>query len=243
MSWDWVVANKEWVLSGVGVTAIIIFKDLLVSFIKFFWTKLFGKSNQKSLPTASFSPSVTNQIIIGNQSVNQESSIPTQAPVIPTQAPVIPTQAPVTPTQAPVTPTQANPMISSMADLKKKTHILFVDDKTFKIVKTLVDEGWIHTKLVKDITTLDSPLITGNDIFFIDIQGVGTKLFHNEGIGLANIIQERHPEKKVILYSAETTGNRFDPTLRKVDAVLEKNAEPYEFIQLVEKFAREISNA
>ena len=131
----------------------------------------------------------------------------------------------------------------SMAELKKKTHILFVDDKTFKIVKTLVDEGWIHTKLVKDITTLDSPLITGNDIFFIDIQGVGTKLFHNEGIGLANIIQERHPEKKVILYSAETTGNRFDPTLRKVDAVLEKNAEPYEFIQLVEKFAREISNA
>ena len=228
MSWDWVVANKEWVLSGVGVTVIIIFKDFIVSLIKFFWNKLFGKSNQKNIPVASFSPSVTNQIIIGNQSINQDSSVPTQAPVIPTQAPVI--------------PTQVNPMIS-MAELKKKTHILFVDDKTFKIVKTLVDEGWIHTKLVKDITTLDSPLITGNDIFFIDIQGVGTKLFHNEGIGLANIIQERHPEKKVILYSAETTGNRFDPTLRKVDAVLEKNAEPYEFIQLVEKFAREISNA
>ena len=221
MSWDWVVANKEWVLSGVGVTVIIIFKDFIVSLIKFFWNKLFGKSNQKNIPVASFSPSVTNQIIIGNQSINQDSSVPTQAPVI---------------------PTQVNPMIS-MAELKKKTHILFVDDKTFKIVKTLVDEGWIHTKLVKDITTLDSPLITGNDIFFIDIQGVGTKLFHNEGIGLANIIQERHPEKKVILYSAETTGNRFDPTLRKVDAVLEKNAEPYEFIQLVEKFAREISNA
>ena len=235
MSWDWVVANKEWVLSGVGVTVIIIFKDFIVSLIKFFWNKLFGKSNQKNIPVASFSPSVTNQIIIGNQSINQDSSVPTQAPVIPTQAPVIPTQAPVI-------PTQVNPMIS-MAELKKKTHILFVDDKTFKIVKTLVDEGWIHTKLVKDITTLDSPLITGNDIFFIDIQGVGTKLFHNEGIGLANIIQERHPEKKVILYSAETTGNRFDPTLRKVDAVLEKNAEPYEFIQLVEKFAREISNA
>lgn len=228
MVWDWVVANKEWVLSGVGVAVIIIFKDFIVSLIKFLWNRLFGESNQKSIPVANVPPSVTNQIIIGNQSVNQDSSVPTQAPVISTQAPVI--------------PTQANSMIS-MADLKKKTHILFVDDKTFKIVKTLVDEGWIHTKLVKDITTLDSPLITGNDIFFIDIQGVGTKLFHNEGIGLANIIQERHPEKKVILYSAETTGNRFDPTLRKVDAVLEKNAEPYEFIQLVEKFAREISNA
>ncbi|ENX61092.1 hypothetical protein MMP64_17245 [Acinetobacter sp. ANC 5659] len=232
---DWVVKNKEWVLSGFGVVLIMTFKDLIVSFIKFLWNKLFGKSTEQSLPVASLQPSVTNQIIIGNQPS-------TQAPITSTQALATPIQAPATPIQALATPTQANQMIS-MADLKKNTHILFVDDKTFKIVKTLVDEGWIHTKLVKDITTLDSPLITGNEIFFIDIQGVGTKLFNNEGIGLANIIQERHPEKKVILYSAETTGNRFDPTLRKVDAVLEKNAEPYEFIQLVEKFAREISNA
>ncbi|NHB64050.1 hypothetical protein G5T77_01070 [Acinetobacter sp. GFQ9D191M] len=119
MVWDWVVANKEWVLSGVGVAVIIIFKDFIVSLIKFLWNRLFGESNQKSIPVANVPPSVTNQIIIGNQSVNQDSSVPTQAPVISTQAPVI--------------PTQANSMIS-MADLKKKTHILFVDDKTFKIV-------------------------------------------------------------------------------------------------------------
>ena len=67
MSLDWIVSNKEWVLSGIGVTAIIIFKDFIVSILKLLWTKLVAESNQKSTPPASSSPTVNNQIIIGNQ--------------------------------------------------------------------------------------------------------------------------------------------------------------------------------
>jgi hypothetical protein len=43
-----------------------------------------------------------------------------------------------------------------------------------------------------------------------------------------------------VLYSAEQHGNRFHPALRQVDAVLQKNAEPYEFINLLETFSKEL---
>lgn len=74
-----------------------------------------------------------------------------------------------------------------------------------------------------------------SDIFFVDIQGVGKKLdFQDEGLGLANALKNKYPNKKVVIYSAENRGDRFHEALKKADDSLPKNAEPFQFQQTIE---------
>jgi len=122
---------------------------------------------------------------------------------------------------------------------KNSTRILFIDDDSkFKVVQILRNSGWAHTKTVKDVKSLDCPEIIEADILFVDIQGVGKQLgFADEGLGLADAIKEKFPKKRVVIYSAETKGDRFHSALRNVDSFLAKNADPYEFQQIVEDFA------
>lgn len=126
-------------------------------------------------------------------------------------------------------------------DFKTKSHILFVDDDPkFQVVTILKKSGWINTKRVKDIYNIDDVEVKNTNIFFVDIQGVGVALgFKDEGLGLALALKNKYPEKKVIIYSAESKGDRFHQALRKADSFLPKNAEPYEFQQLVEDYSKE----
>ena len=121
--------------------------------------------------------------------------------------------------------------------LKKLTRILFIDDKhkEFKIVSILKTSGWVNTKSVKDITILDDPKIIEADIIFVDINGVGCNLFEDQGLGLASALKNKYSAKKVFLYSAESKGDRFHKALREVDGCLYKDAEPYQFINLIEE--------
>lgn len=120
--------------------------------------------------------------------------------------------------------------------------ILFIDDEKFNMVNILKKAGWKNTFSKKDIIDLDDSDVYKSDIIFVDINGVGKNLFESQGIGLASALKDKYPTKKIVIYSAETTGDRFDKALRKVDDCLAKNAEPYEFISLVENFAAEIYN-
>lgn len=124
--------------------------------------------------------------------------------------------------------------------LKSLTRILFVDDKhtEFKMVSILKRSGWINTKSVKDITDLDDPKILEAEIIFVDINGVGTTLFQDQGLGLASALKKKYPAKKIVLYSAETTGDRFHKAIREVDDCLYKDAEPYQFINLIEGLSK-----
>ena len=131
--------------------------------------------------------------------------------------------------------------------LSKKTPkdlavILFIDDEKFNMVNILKKAGWKNTSSKKDIIDMDDIDVYKSDIIFVDINGVGKNLFESQGIGLASALKDKYPNKKIIIYSAETTGDRFDKALRKVDDCLAKNAEPYEFISLVESFAAELYN-
>tara|TARA_R110000822_G_scaffold60287_2_gene150155 strand:- start:11899 stop:12483 length:585 start_codon:yes stop_codon:yes gene_type:complete len=124
---------------------------------------------------------------------------------------------------------------------RANTNILFIDDNKFKVVDILRNNGWKNTSHIKDIKDLNSADVTGVDIFFVDIQGVGKALdFKEEGLGLAEAIKSRYPNKKVVIYSAETQGDRFHHALKIVDDFLSKDAEPFEFIQIVESLSKEI---
>ena len=124
--------------------------------------------------------------------------------------------------------------------MKSQTRILFIDDNhtDFKMVSILKRAGWGNTKSVKDITDLDDPKVLESEIVFVDINGVGTTMFQDQGLGLASALKKKYCQKKIVLYSAETTGDRFHRALREVDDCLSKNAEPYQFINLIESFSK-----
>lgn len=128
----------------------------------------------------------------------------------------------------------------SLDEIKQLVKILFIDDVKFDVVDTMKDCGWLQIKRIKDIDNLDHPDIQDTHIFFVDIQGVGKKLsFSDEGLGLAKAIKEKYPSKSIILYSAQTTGDRFHKTLSIVDATIRKNADTYEFLKLAEKYSKQ----
>ncbi len=125
---------------------------------------------------------------------------------------------------------------------KDHIFILFIDDEKFGVVNILRNGGWKNTKLVKDIKDLDDADLRRAHIVFVDINGVGIALqFKNQGIGLASAIKSKYPSKKVVIYSGEPNGDRFDRDLRKVDDVIKKNAEPIEFINIIDGFIGELN--
>lgn len=119
---------------------------------------------------------------------------------------------------------------------KALTRILFVDDNhtDYKMVSILKKSGWINTKSVKDITDLDDPKVLEANIIFVDINGVGTTLFQDQGLGLASALKKKYPKKHIVIYSSETKGDRFHKALREVDDCLYKDAEPIQFINVIE---------
>lgn len=117
------------------------------------------------------------------------------------------------------------------------------DDKNFNIVKILKDSGWRNTKTIIDVKTLDDQNIKNSEIIFVDINGVGKLLsLPNEGLDLALMIKQKYQKKKVIIYSANSSNNSFHEVWELADNRLAKNALPYQFQHLVEKYSLEFYN-
>lgn len=197
---QWLIDNKEWVFSGIGVA-------LLAGFFTFSR----GLMNKRT----ALIPAAPEPISVVNQNIVTVGSAVGMAPNSKTITPSSP---------------------------KATTHILVIDDdQKFKVVNILKQSGWIYTKRTSDIGSLDDAVVQQADILFVDIQGVGRRLkFKDEGLGLALAIKDKYPHKKVVIYSAQTQGERFHDALRKADDFLPKNADPYEFQQLTERLASEI---
>lgn len=139
-------------------------------------------------------------------------------------------------TDATTSATNRERVIESM---KKRLKILFIDDDSeFSVVKILKDAGWKNTKSVKDIRSLDLQIVQESDVYFVDINGVGKLMgCKHEGLDLAEMLKERYPAKKLVIYSATQTQQAFHRAWSMCDYRLEKNALPYQFQKLVENFA------
>lgn len=125
--------------------------------------------------------------------------------------------------------------VSSCRKEKGSVHVLFIDDQKFDNVDVLKNAGWKNTKAIKDIKAIDSPDVLVADVIFVDINGVGTSLFPKEqGLGVAAHIKSRYSEKCVVVYSAQP--QELHKALSQVDAILPKNAEPYEYINILENY-------
>ncbi len=129
-----------------------------------------------------------------------------------------------------------------LSEIKQLAKILFIDDKKFPVIDILKDAGWLNTSRIRDAESLDQIEIREAHILFIDIQGIGKKLkFKDEGLGLVIALKEKHPTKKVIVYSAEDQGHveAFHKGIDVADNRLSKLADPYQFQILVEKYSKE----
>lgn len=131
----------------------------------------------------------------------------------------------------------ANEQAKMVGEIDKKatTNILFVDDEKFDHVSVLKSAGWKNTKNIKDIKRIDCSEIQWAQIIFIDINGVGCDLFPKEqGLGVAVQIKKRYPDKYVVVYSAQP--QQLNKNFTQVDAILPKNADPYEYINILENY-------
>lgn len=127
-------------------------------------------------------------------------------------------------------------------ELKKITKILFIDDRIFGNVDIIKNDGWKNTMRIKDVESLDQTEIKEAHILFVDIQGVGKKLkFKDEGLGIIQALKKKYPNKKVVVYSSEDQGKieAFHPGMDAADSRLPKNADPYQYQVLIEKYSFE----
>jgi len=135
--------------------------------------------------------------------------------------------------------------IPTVPELKQKTKILFVDDMKFNIVDSLKSkDGWRNIQRVSDVDSITQPEVSEAHIIFVDVQGVGKKLgFADEGLGLIVALKEAYPEKKVVMYSAESQGqvNAFHKAADLVDGRLKKRSSRYEFDSTIERLAESLS--
>jgi len=211
---NWIIENKEWIFSGIGVA--------IGSYIFIY---LFGNKQPESLGITEIKPEIITEIKPEIKTeINITNNIGDESK------------------KENLTPKSASSTKDELDIRKKLTNILFVDDDTkFKIIKILNVAGWINTKIVKDVFNPDSDLVKNSHILFIDINGVGIKMgFSDEGLGLANYLKKKYPEKKVILYSTESAGNRFHEALRNFDDFLYKDADTSEFQEIIEQFSTEV---
>ena len=132
--------------------------------------------------------------------------------------------------------------IEGLKEIKRICKIIFIDDLKFPVVDILKNSGWSNTSRLKDVDSLDQQEIREAHILFVDIQGVGKKLkFEDEGLGLIVALKQKYPSKKVIAYSAEDQGHvtAFHRGMNEADNRLSKNADPYQFLSLVERLSKE----
>lgn len=143
-------------------------------------------------------------------------------------------------TITPLVSPSGNEHADVVTDLKSICQILFIDDdRTPSVIKPLRKSGWKNIKKIGDTANLDLAEIRNADIIFVDILGVGKELqFENEGVGLAATIKKRYPQKAVVIYSATSEHNLFDPDIDILDGRLSKNAEPIQFSNMIEEYAK-----
>ncbi|MFK7235331.1 hypothetical protein [Acinetobacter baumannii] len=210
---DWVIENQEWLFSGVGIFIISILAKVL-------WPNR-DRETGNHQETSNIQNENNGSLQATNNGTNNTQIFNLGGIPVPAQEP-------------------SNDSHLDMSLLKSKTRILFIDDNDFPVVRNLKQAGWI-TDLVNDVHDIDDPSILASHILFVDINGVAKNLSKEEGIGLVKALKQKYgSSKKVIIYSSDEDGNRFNQAFRLADDFLPKQSDYFEFLAIVEKYSREI---
>lgn len=126
-------------------------------------------------------------------------------------------------------------------ELRKRIQILFVDDDPLNyILENIRKSGW-NVRQVNEINSLYAEEVKNSDIIFVDYKGVGTTLTPTEeGIGLLKYLRSKYPNKHLIFLSGYAG---FIPGHEVHDIAngwIQKNADPYIYIERIEAAAKKI---
>ena len=131
----------------------------------------------------------------------------------------------------------------TIEDLKNIVKILIVDNEPFSLENDLKEkEHWRNVTRIPDVESISQTEVKEAHIICVDVQGVGVIMgFPDEGLGLIKAIKETYPEKKVIMYSAETQGkvDAFHPADDVVDGRMKKTSTRYNFEVTIERLAKD----
>lgn len=129
----------------------------------------------------------------------------------------------------------------SVADLKKITNILVIDDQEFDYLKDLQKYDF-HIRQKYDLTDLSDA--AEYDIILCDIRGVGK--FLNSKYDGANLIKQlrvKYPNKIIIAYTAEPYEADFESFLDFATGVIAKGSYTIElWVSLLEKYVKELAD-
>lgn len=130
----------------------------------------------------------------------------------------------------------------SIDRIKNDLKVIFVDDKKFNVVDLLKKNGWKQISYKRDIIDIDAIEVREAHVLFLDINGVGVAMgFHNQGMGLCGALKRKYgDQKRVVLYSGETSGDIFDSDARMADDTLKKDSDLYQFTALMERYGKEL---
>lgn len=127
------------------------------------------------------------------------------------------------------------------AELKRRTRIVFIDDEPAdSLLKTIREAGWSVQQLT-DIANINEETVRTADIVFMDYKGVGKALTPSqEGVGLMKHLRRNYPKKHIVFYSGFAGFIPGHEVIGLADSWIQKGADPFEYIDLIEQAARKI---
>ena len=116
----------------------------------------------------------------------------------------------------------------SEPEIKAKSKILVIDDQAFPYKRLFEKDRYSIEKRsdVKQTADIDNMQY---DLILLDLQGVGSGLSPDQGLGVLRYLKERNPTQLVVAYSNAEFPLETQQFFAQADAVLPKSADYYQF--------------
>jgi hypothetical protein len=124
---------------------------------------------------------------------------------------------------------------------KEGVRILFIDDETVPVIKSLRSMGWTVDK-INDLKNIDDSRVVDSHIIFVDYEGVGKSFdIEKQGLAVLSALKDRYGKgKKLVFYSGYSIS--VFPEMDKADKYLSKNSSAEEFRQVIEVLVQELNS-
>jgi CheY-like chemotaxis protein len=118
-------------------------------------------------------------------------------------------------------------------EIRKRARLLVIDDEEFIYKNLFENDGYVIDKWddVEDLSKLEQNYF---DVILLDVQGVGSKLSSQQGLGILQHIRQTAPAQIVIAFSNADYSLKYQAFFELADAVLSKGADYVEFKRKVD---------
>lgn len=122
----------------------------------------------------------------------------------------------------------------SLEDIKKRARLLVIDDEEFVYRELFKNDGYIIDKWddIEDLSKLEQNFY---DLILLDVQGVGSAISSQQGLGVLRHIRESAPAQLVIAFSNADYSLKYQDFFKLADATLSKGADYVEFKRKVDE--------